>query len=76
MSSDVISLVDQIYKVLTTYITNSLFLERILEFFPAHYVNQQIRSRILKKMYDLDFISFTKTVRGADKNRAHFYKIK
>ena len=76
MSSDVISLVDQIYKVCTTYITNSLFLERILEFFPDHYVNQQIRSRILKKMYDLDFISFTKTVRGADKNRAHFYKIK
>ena len=76
MSSDVISLVDQIYKVSTYNITNSLFLERILEFFPAHYVNQQIRSRILKNMYDLDFISFTKTVRGADKNRAHFYKIK
>ena len=46
MSSDVISLVDQIYKVRQR---KHFFLDRILGFFPAHYVNQQIRSSVLKE---------------------------
>ena len=73
MSSDVISLVDQIYKVSTYYITNSLFLERILEFFHAHSPSQSAPA-ILKNrapcFLKIGHPAFCK--KQAEKNQGHF----